>query len=532
MSGLPVVSLLIFLPLIAALVCLLLPADSAGLARPLALAVALVTLVIAAVALAGYQGATPGLAYEERVAWAPSLGISYHLGLDGLNILLVALTALLTVVALLTSWERMAERPRLFAALLLLLEGTVIGALSAVDLILYFVFWEAMLIPMYLLIGAFGGARRGYAALKFFIYTSVGSLLMLLAILATAFLHGGAPASFDLADLAGGAMSLGAQRWLFLAFALAFAIKLPLFPLHSWLPDAYTQAPVTVLVLATMLVKVGAYSFFRFAIPLFPQAAAELMPSLAVLATIGIIYGGVIAARQRDIVRLLAFSSISHLGFIGLGIFALDRQAAQGSILQMVNHGLSSGALFVIAALLLARTGTLDLTSLGGLAKRWPVLAACFMLATFSSLGLPGLNGFVGEFLILLGAFQTERVLAVIASFGVLLAAIYLLRLFRSTMHGPEVAPTGEGLVTSDLTARELLALAPLLVLIVWIGVYPAPFLRRTEGAVTQVLATVQAARTHPTMTVRLAPCPHDGQPASDCPSEARSAAWASPSRR
>ncbi len=500
MSGLPVLSILIFLPILAGIVCLLLPgkSDDPTMPRWLGLGASLLTLLIAVLALIGFTPGSTGLRLEERVAWIPQFGISYHLGADGLNILLIALTAILTPPAILASWNVLGSRPRLFIGLILLLEGTIIGALCSLDLILYFVFWEAMLIPMYLLISTFGGARRGYAALKFFIYTSVGSLLMLLAMLYLSFAHSSrvasAAPSFDLRDLIGTQLSTTEQRWLFLAFALAFAIKLPIFPLHSWLPDAYSQSPVTVLVLATMLVKVGAYSFLRFAIPLFPQASNELMPILAALATVGIIYGGLVAAAQRDMIRLLAYSSLAHLGFIGLGIFALDTRGAQGSLLQMVNHGVSSGALFLIAGMIAARVGTFDIAALGGLAKRWPILTGTFVLAAFSSLGLPGLNGFVGEFLILLGTFRTQRVLAIIATFGVLIAAIYMLRLFRRTMFGVERSPaTDQSLVTGDLSLREVATLAPLLLLIVWIGVYPSPFLRRTEGAVRSTISAVQA---------------------------------------
>jgi NADH-quinone oxidoreductase subunit M len=500
MGELPVLSILIFLPIAAAIVCLLVPGsgDEAGAARWVGLLASLATLAVAALALIDYAPGERALRFEEQVSWIPQLGIGYHLGADGLNILLIALTTILTPPAILASWNLMGSRPRLFVALILLLEGAVIGALSALDLILYFVFWEAMLIPMYLLISTFGGARRGFAALKFFIYTSVGSLLMLLAMLYLSYAHSSriasASPSFDLRDLIGTPLSAAEGRWLFLAFALAFAIKLPLFPLHSWLPDAYTQSPVTVLVLATMLVKVGAYSFLRFAIPLFPEAAADLMPVLAILATIGIIYGGLAAAAQRDMVRLLAYSSLAHLGFIGLGLFALDLRGAQGSLLQMVNHGVSSGALFLIAGFIAARVGTFDIASLGGLARRWPILTGTFVLAAFSSLGLPGLNGFVGEFLILLGAFRTQRPLAIVATFGVLLAAIYVLRLFRGTMYGRERLPAPvAGAAAGDLNLRELAALAPLLILIVWIGVYPSPFLRRTEGAVVATLSAVHA---------------------------------------
>ncbi|HEY8602047.1 MAG TPA: NADH-quinone oxidoreductase subunit M [Thermomicrobiales bacterium] len=500
MNGLPVLSILIFLPIVAGVICLLLPgkSDDPTMPRLLGLGASLLTLLIAILALIDFMPGSTGVRLEERASWIPQFGISYHLGADGLNILLIALTAILTPPAILASWNVLSSRPRLFIGLILLLEGTIIGALSSLDLILYFVFWEAMLIPMYLLISTFGGARRGYAALKFFIYTSVGSLLMFLAMLYLSFAHSSrvasAAPSFDLRDLIGTQLSTTEQRWLFLAFALAFAIKLPIFPLHSWLPDAYSQSPVTVLVLATMLVKVGAYSFLRFAIPLFPQASSELMPILAALATVGIIYGGLVAAAQRDMIRLLAYSSLAHLGFIGLGIFALDTRGAQGSLLQMVNHGVSSGALFLIAGMIAARVGTFDIAALGGLAKRWPILTGTFVLAAFSSLGLPGLNGFVGEFLILLGTFRTQRVLACIATFGVLIAAIYVLRLFRRTMFGVGRGPSaGQSLVAGDLSPREVATLAPLLLLIIWIGVYPSPFLQRTEGAVRATINAVQA---------------------------------------
>lgn len=500
MNDIPVLSILIFLPIVAGLICLFLPGrDGGNLPRIVALLASLIALVVAVVALVDFAPGETARRFEETVEWIPQFGISYHLGADGLNILLIALTAILTPSAILASWDRAGDRANLFMALLLLLEGTVVGALASLDMILYFIFWEAMLIPMYLLIASFGGARRGYAALKFFIYTSVGSLLMLLAILYVSYLHtnmtGAGEITFDLAALIGTPMTLTAEYWLFGAFALAFAIKLPIFPLHSWLPDAYSQSPITVLVLATMLVKVGAYSFLRFAIPLFPQATRDLMPWLAVLATVGIIYGGLVAAAQRDMVRLLAFSSLAHLGFIGLGIFALDSRGIQGSLLQMVNHGVSSGALFLLVAMIAARTGTLDIASLGGLGRRWPMLTGVFVLAAFSSLGLPGLNGFVGEFLILLGAFRTQRLLAVIATFGVLLAAIYVLRLFRRTMFGElrtdEAAEAAVAPASGDLTLREIGALLPLLVLIVWIGVYPSPFLQRTEGAVRTVVNAI-----------------------------------------
>lgn len=508
MSDPPILSILIFLPLLAGILCLVLPGrrDDPGAVRWVGLIASLLTLLLALLVLIPGPQQSGRLLLEEIYPWVPQLGLTYHLGADGLNLLLVALTAILTPPALLASWHQMGDRPRLFTGLILLQEGLIIGALVSLDLILFFIFWEAMLIPLYLLISSFGGGQRGYAALKFFLFTSVGSLFMLLAILYLAHAHtmdaASAAISFDLHDLLGTKLSSTEQRWLFLAFALAFAIKLPLFPLHTWLPDTYSQAPITILVLATMLVKVGAYGFLRFAIPLFPDAARALLPALAVLATIGIFYGGFVALVQRQMIRLLAYSSMAHLGFIGLGIFALDQRSQTGSLIQMVNHGVSSGALFLLVGMIIIRTGTSNLDDLGGLARRWPVLAGVFTLAVFSSLGLPGLNGFIGEFLILLGTFRTQRTLAIIATFGVLLAAIYLLRLYRRLFFGAERSPavTGAAAPQGDLNGRELLALLPLLVLIVWIGLYPTPFIQRAEQGVTPL---VQAA---PTVTVVQAP--------------------------
>lgn len=503
--GLPVLSGLIFWPVLGGVLVLLAGHRRAGFVRGWTLLVALVELGLAAVVVAAFRPEEGGLQFVERTPWVPALGLEYFLGVDGLSLWLVALSALLLVVAVLAAWPLSVEQPAGYAAFLLFLQAGVTGALVALDLGLFFFFWEAMLIPMYLLIGMYGGPRRLYAALKFFLYTTVGSLGMLVAILVLYVLHSGQTGrrTFDLLALAQTRLPSDLAVWLFVLFALAFAIKVPLFPLHTWLPDTYSQAPLAVLALATMLVKVGAYGFLRIALPLFPVVGTAWAGVIGLLALVGILYGGLAAIAQRDLVRLLAYASLSHLGFIVLGAFALNLQGVQGSLLQMVNHGLSAGALFVLASFLLARTGTLDLTALGGLAARWPVLAGFFLLSMLSAAGLPGLNGFVGEVLILLGAYQRYPVYAVLATSGVVLAAIYLFRMFRQVMHGPAPALAGP-----DLRGREVLALLPLAVLILWIGLFPATFLAPTEATVQQWLGrlTVASAATAPETVVSLLP--------------------------
>jgi NADH-quinone oxidoreductase subunit M len=505
-SGLPVLSLLVWLPIAGALGALALKPGRA--VRLWGVAVSLVALGVVALAWLGYEPAR-GLMYVERLRWVPSLGLEYHLGLDGLSLPLVALNALLGAVALACSGHLGGRRG--YVGLLLLTQGAVAGALLALDLALYFVFWELMLLPVVLLVGMYGGAdgaRAGRetpdgllqpassaeratlpglvapqpprrAALKFFLYTTAGSLLMLLAIVALPSLarHGGAP--LDVVSLAGSEIGRGAQAWLFLGFAAAFAVKMPLFPLHTWLPALYEAAPLPALVYTTMLVKVGAYGFLRIALPVLPDASARFGPLLAGLSIAGIIYGGALAATAPNLVRTLAYSSIAHLGFIGLGIWSLTPQGAQGAVLQMVNHGVTAGALFVLASLLLRRTGTLEYRGLGGLAGRLPALGWLTLLATLSALGLPGLNNFVGEFLVLLGAYRAQPLYAV-ALVGVLLAAVYGVRLYRLSYHGPERAtPVGR----DDIRRSELWPLLPLLALIVLLGLYPRPVLDVSERA-------------------------------------------------
>lgn len=481
-------TLLILVPIVGAIAAALLPRENAATIRAVAIAAALIDLAIAALVVLRFTPGVADLQFVERAAWVPSLGIQYVLGVDGVSLWMVGATAFMTPIAIGASWPWMEERAKEYGVLLLLLEAGVIGAFAAADVVLFFVFWEVMLIPMYLMIGILGGERRVYAAYKFFIYTAIGSLLMLAGIIALyAYAAAAGRPTFALADLVRTPIPAAAQLWIFLAFALAFAIKVPIFPLHTWLPDAYTQAPITTLVLGTMLVKVGAYGFIRFALPLFPASMAANSDWLTLLAAIGIVYGALCAIAQPTLVRLLAYSSISQLGFVMLGIFALNVQGIEGGLIQMVNHSLSAGALFVIASMLLRRTGTLEIHSLGGLASRYPLITAFFLLAMFSSAGVPGLNGFVGELLTLLGAFQPHRSFAIVAVSGVVLGAIYLLWMFQRVMHGrPRTDQTIDG---RDLTRREALVLVPLAIAIVWIGVKPNTLLGRMEPSVAATVS-------------------------------------------
>lgn len=487
----PFLTVLILVPVAGAAIVSFMRRDRVGLIRAWALFVSLAELAAAAVMVLGFRTGTAAMQFEELATWVPGLGIRYHVGVDGISLWLVLLTAVLTPIAIGASWNEMARQPKEFALLLLLQEAGVIGAFVALDLVLFFAFWEAMLIPMVLLIGVCGGQRRVYAALKFFLYTAAGSLLMLVSILGLAALYQAQNGqySFDLAQLATIRVPPGLGIWLFLAFAFAFAIKMPVFPLHAWLPDAYTQAPTAVLVLATMLVKVGSYGFLRFGLTLFPAEMAVAAPVFMVLGVIGVVYGGLIALVQKDVIRLLAYSSVAHMAFIVLGIFALNNQGISGATLQMVNHSLSTGGLFVLAAMIAERTRTTEITGLGGLAKRWPVLAAAFTLVMFSSVGLPGLNGFVGEFLILMGTFRAAPVAAIAATSGVILAAAYLVWMFQRTLHS---ADRGAGGGAGDLNRREVAVLVPIVVLIVWIGLFPTTLLGPMEPSVGNLVDQVQ----------------------------------------
>jgi NADH-quinone oxidoreductase subunit M len=440
------------------------------------------TFVVSLGILTEFRGGEPGFQLVEDLDWVGPLNFRYIVGVDGISVFMVLLTTFLMPLAILASWNVERQVPYLMASLLVL-ETAMLGAFVALDLLLFFVFFEGLLFPMYLVIGVWGTGRRVYAAVKFFLFTMAGSAFLFVAILFLYFRAGsvlGQP-TFDLRQLVGMELAATTARWLFLAFFVAFAVKVPLFPLHTWLPDAHTEAPTAgSVILAGVLLKVGAYGLIRFNLSLFPGASDDLRVFVSVLAVIGVVYGAVVALIQTDIKRLVAYSSVSHLGFVVLGVFAGTLQGMTGGVIQMVNHGLSTGALFLLVGMLYERTHTRDLGRLGGLAMRTPVLAGFFLVVALSSLALPGLNGFVGEFLILAGTFDVNRLLAVIASAGVVLSAIYLLWAYQRTMHGPLRAEL-DGI--ADATPREYAALIPVVAAIVAIGVYPKPVLDRIEPA-------------------------------------------------
>jgi len=436
----------------------------------------------------------PGFQFVERHDWIPAIGAQYHLGVDGISALLALLTTFTTFIAVLGAWKAVENRTREFYALMLALEAGMIGTFFCLDLLLFYVFWEAMLIPMYLLIGVWGGQRRVYAAVKFFLYTMAGSVLMLVALLSLWFMQKNATgvATWDLQAFLSMPIAPSRQLWLFLAFAFAFAIKVPMFPFHTWLPDAHVEAPTAgSVILAAVLLKMGGYGFIRFAMPLFPNALAVCAPWIAGLAIVGIIYGALVSMVQPDLKKLVAYSSVSHMGFAMLGLMALNAQGFAGSMMTMLNHGVSTGALFLLVGVVYERRHTRRIADFGGLWKVMPAFASIFMVVMLSSIGLPGTNGFVGEFLVLLGVFLKAKWWAVFAATGVILSACYMLWMYQRVAFGPVTHEENRKL--SDLSLRERLVFAPLLVFIFWMGVMPQPFLNRMQPALDRTIeATVQ----------------------------------------
>jgi len=496
MAELPLLSLLIALPALGAVALALLPAGAVGASRWVAMAAAGATFVVALAVLAVFETGEAGFQLGEAQPWIPQWGIAYRLGVDGISLLLVLLTTLLMPLVVLAGWNQQRRTKGFFIALLAM-EAAMVGVFLALDLILFYAFFEVMLVPMYALIGIWGGAARRYASIKFFLYTLIGGLLMLVAIL---YLYWAAGAvSFNYATLQAVALSETEQLWLFAALFVAFAVKVPLFPLHTWLPDAHTEAPtVGSVILAAVLLKIGGYGFLRYSLPLFPEATATLAPALLALGVVGVLYGALVAMMQRDIKRLIAYSSVSHLGFVILGAFALNGIGAAGSVVQMVNHGLSTGALFLLVGFLYDRTHSREISAYSGLLTATPVLGGLFLVTVLSSLALPGLNGFTGEFPILLGTFQSAPWAAVLAALGVVLTAIYLLWAYQRMFHGPV---TGHAQGLSDLTGREIAVIAPLVVLMLGIGLYPEPLYERVNPSVQRVIAEyadVEAADTAP----------------------------------
>jgi len=486
----PILTSLVALPIVGSLLLFALrdTEENERTIRGIALMVAGLVFAETLLLWARFNPVSADFQFVERHAWIPSFGISYAVGVDGISLLLVVLTGFLTPIALLSSWESVHKKTRAFCMAMLLLESAMIGVFVSIDLFLFYVFWDAMLIPMYFLIGVWGYERRIYAAVKFIIYTMAGSVLMLLAILGLAVLQSSVTGSysFDLQTLYALSIPPNLQFWFFAAFALAFAIKVPLFPFHTWLPDAHVEAPTAgSVILAGVLLKMGTYGYVRFAFPLFPMAAAFFAPYLAFLAVVGIIYGALVAMVQPDMKKLVAYSSVSHLGFVVLGIASLSVQGVEGAVYQMLSHGVSTGGLFLIVGMLSDRRHTRLISEFGGLKKSMPHLVAAFLLITLASIGLPGLNGFVGEFLILLGTFTWKPEMAAFAATGVILSATYMLWMFQRVNYGP-VAEKNAAL--PDLKPREWALVVPIIAVIVLMGVLPNLFLRPMAPSVERML--------------------------------------------
>ena len=488
--------LVAFFPLVGFLIILLLKDEQKTAIRWTALATSVVTFGLSLILLAQFKIGEPGLQFVVREPWlnVGGINIDFFMGVDGLSILLVMLTTFLTPIVILSTWTAVKEKVKGFMLFFLLLEVGLTGVFLSLDLILFYVFWEFTLIPMYFLIGIWGGERRIYAAVKFFLFTMSGSLLMLLAIV----FIGLQAKTFAWTELVANRAAFSqASLWLFLAFALAFAIKVPMFPLHTWLPDAHVEAPTAgSVILAGVMLKMGAYGLLRFNLPLFPEISVKAAPYMAVLAVIGVLYGAAVAMAQTDVKKLVAYSSISHLGFVVLGTFALTAQGVSGAVLQMINHGLSTGGLFLVVGMLYERRHTREMSQFGGILKVAPVLSILMLIITLSSMGLPGLNGFVGEFTILLGSFGSEVLgspwFAGVATVGVILAAVYLLVMYEKVFLGPVKVEANLGL--KDVNAREILILVPLLIMIFWIGFHPQPFFDLINPTVDGLVGMVKSA--------------------------------------
>jgi NADH-quinone oxidoreductase subunit M len=487
-----------FLPLLGIAAILLLKPlkrETDTLIKQVAIGTSVVTFVGTLLVLANYNTAVGGLQLVDRANWIPSWGIQYYLGVDGLSILMVLLTSFISMLAIASSWNAITTQIKQYYIFMLLLELGMMGVFLAQDLFLFYIFWEFTLVPMYFLIGIWGGKNRVYASIKFFLYTMAGSLLMLLAILYMGITNG----TFAVPDLiVGRAAFAGVQNWLFVGFAIAFAIKVPLFPFHSWLPDAHTEAPTAgSIILAGILLKMGTYGFVRFNLPLFPEASYTFAPAIAVLAIIGIIYGAIVSFAQKDVKKLVAYSSVSHLGFVMLGIFSLNNAGIQGAILQGVNHGLSTGALFFLVGILYEQRHTREMAEFGGIWKIMPVFSILSLIVVLSSMGLPGLNGFVGEFTILLGSMGAESlgshawIYTAFATTGVILAAVYLLWMFQRVFMGPLDNPKNKAL--RDLNGGELAIMLSFVLFIFWIGLAPAAYFGLMDSSVGELVADLRS---------------------------------------
>jgi NADH-quinone oxidoreductase subunit M len=491
-ANFPLLSVILFTPLVGAIVLLLIPKQRVDAIRWVANAAAVAGFLVSLPLWFAFDAQAGGWQFVERASWIPSIGAQYLLAVDGFSALMVLLTTLMGSIAILSAWTAITERVKEFYLFMLVLQTGMIGAFVALDFLLFFLFWEVMLVPMYFLIGIWGSDRRLYSAIKFFLFTLVGSVVLLLGILALYFHYYALTGvySFDVMLYHQMAVPVEMQRWVFLAFFLGFAVKVPMFPFHTWLPDAHTDAPTAgSVILAAVLLKMGTYGFIRFSLPILPEATRDFVPVVVGLALIGIVYGALCALAQHDWKRLVAYSSVSHMGLVMLGMFALTPLGITGSIIQQINHGISTGALFLIVGIVYERRHTREISEYGGLSKVMPVFAFVFLVMTMSSIGLPTLNGFIGEVLILQGVFVVSLLWAAVGATGIVLGAAYMLWLYQRTMFGKVDNPKNEKL--PDLTLREFATFAPLLALAVWIGLYPAPFLRMVEPAVGTVIARV-----------------------------------------
>ena len=483
--GLPLLSFIVFTPAVGAAVLMFLRSD--GAVRWTALTVTVLDLAFCIAMLAGFDTSTHEMQFTEVRPWVPALGITFALGVDGISALFVFLTALLGAVCVLASWVAIDRKVKEFMVSLLVMQALMLGVFSALDLFLFYVFWEAMLIPMYLIIGVWGGDGRIYAAFKFFLYTLAGSVLFLIGVIVL-YINGGK--TFDILALTAKDLPFGVQSWLFFAFLVAFAVKVPMVPVHTWLPDAHVQAPTAgSIILAGVLLKMGAYGFLRFSLPMLPEASLYYSTLMLALSALAIVYGGLLALAQDDLKKLVAYSSISHMGFVTMGIFALNLRGLEGAILQMFNHGVTTGALFLFVGLIYERTHTRSIADYGGLMKVAPVYSAFLALFILSSMALPGTNSFVGELLVLAGGFAANLAVGAAAILGALLGAAYLLGMYGKVALGP--ASVGVRFKIRDVNAREVAAILPLAVFVLWVGLYPKPFLNIIDASVHHLLAHV-----------------------------------------
>lgn len=488
-TGFPILSTLIFLPIVGAILLLLVNRAQEASIKRISLFVSIANFIASIPLFTSFDKSTHLMQFGERHSWIPSLNINYILGIDGISVLFVLLSTLITVLSVLVSWNSIKTKVKEFYISILILEGAMIGVFCSLDFMLFYIFWEAMLIPMYLLIGVWGGPNRIYAAVKFFLYTLIGSVLMLVGIIVLYFTAGN---TFNILELMTKTYPYQLQLWLFWAFFSAFAVKVPMFPVHTWLPDAHTEAPTAgSVILAAVLIKMGAYGFLRFSLPLFPEAAVAMTPVMLTLSVIAIIYGAVICLGQTDLKRLIAYSSVSHMGFVTLGIFALNVQGMEGGILQMINHGIVTGALFLSVGIIYDRTHTREIADYGGVASVMPLYAMAFMVFTLASIGLPATNGFIGEFLIILGGFKASQLAGVLAATGIIIGAGYMLWLYQRVFF---MQINQKVLGLNDLDGREILTLLPLVILIFWIGVYPNAFLGFMHESVRHLLERVNTA--------------------------------------